>query len=104
MLLFALVNLYTANLLAQCYRTGDPVTGKRNYTYMDAVKSTLGNTNLPINILTNKKIKLTSGLHMNKKWYFVTGGTKVKLCGLIQYVNLFGIAIGYTIAASVSMM
>ncbi|XP_028767999.1 amino acid permease 4-like [Neltuma alba] len=73
MLLFALVNLYTSNLLAMCYRTGDPVTGKRNYTYMDAVKSTLG-------------------------------GKKVKLCGLIQYVNLFGISIGYTIAASVSMM
>lgn len=26
------------------------------------------------------------------------------LCGLIQYLNLFGVAIGYTIAASVSMM
>ncbi|KAI9128435.1 hypothetical protein K1719_001428 [Acacia pycnantha] len=73
MLLFALVNLYTTNLLAQCYRTGDPVTGQRNYTYMDTVKSILG-------------------------------GKKVELCGLIQYVNLFGIAIGYTIAASVSMM
>ncbi|KAJ7978609.1 Amino acid permease [Quillaja saponaria] len=73
MILFALVNLYTSNLLTQCYRSGDPVTGQRNYTYMDAVKANLG-------------------------------GKKVKLCGLIQYVNLFGIAIGYTIAASVSMM
>ncbi|KAK7312249.1 hypothetical protein VNO77_35996 [Canavalia gladiata] len=73
MFLFAVVNLYTSNLLTQCYRTGDSVTGHRNYTYMDAVKSILG-------------------------------GRKVKLCGLIQYVNLFGIAIGYTIAASVSMM
>lgn len=34
----------------------------------------------------------------------VAGGRKVMLCGLIQYINLFGIAIGYTIAASVSMM
>ncbi|KAK7264188.1 hypothetical protein RJT34_31793 [Clitoria ternatea] len=73
MFLFAVVNLYTSNLLTQCYRNGDSVTGHRNYTYMDAVKSILG-------------------------------GKKVKLCGLIQYVNLFGIAIGYTIAASVSMM
>ncbi|KAI5394368.1 amino acid permease 4 [Lathyrus oleraceus] len=32
------------------------------------------------------------------------GGYKVKLCGIIQYVNLFGVAIGYTIAASISMM
>ncbi|KAL8477120.1 hypothetical protein ACS0TY_029432 [Phlomoides rotata] len=32
------------------------------------------------------------------------GGGKVKICGLIQYVNLFGVAIGYTIAASVNML
>ncbi|KAF8411742.1 hypothetical protein HHK36_004300 [Tetracentron sinense] len=32
------------------------------------------------------------------------GGVKVKICGLIQYLNLFGVAIGYTIAASISMM
>ncbi|XP_027162618.1 amino acid permease 2-like isoform X2 [Coffea eugenioides] len=73
MLLFAFVILYTSNLLSQCYRSGNPVTGPRNYTYMDAVKATLG-------------------------------GRKVKICGLIQYINLFGVAIGYTIAASVSMM
>lgn len=45
LILFALVNLYTANLLSQCYRSGDPVTGQRNYTYMDAVKANLGNKN-----------------------------------------------------------
>lgn len=73
MALFAVVNLYTSNLLSKCYRSGDPVTGQRNYTYMEAVKANLG-------------------------------GRKVKLCGWIQYVNLFGVAIGYTIAASVSMM
>ncbi|KAI3921370.1 hypothetical protein MKW92_028293 [Papaver armeniacum] len=32
------------------------------------------------------------------------GGSKVKLCGLIQYINLFGVGIGYTIAASICMM
>ncbi|KAF8405408.1 hypothetical protein HHK36_010313 [Tetracentron sinense] len=73
MILFAIVNLYSSNLLSQCYRSGDPVTGKRNYTYMDAVKANLG-------------------------------GRRVQLCGWIQYLNLFGVAIGYTIAASVSMM
>ncbi|KAK1296545.1 Amino acid permease 2 [Acorus calamus] len=73
MLLFALVIYYTSNLLSQCYRTGDPVTGRRNYTYMDAVKSNLG-------------------------------GVKVKICGWIQYLNLLGVAIGYTIASSISMV
>lgn len=42
MILFAAVIYYTSNLLASCYRTGDPVTGKRNYTYMDAVRANLG--------------------------------------------------------------
>ncbi|XP_061352626.1 amino acid permease 3-like isoform X2 [Gastrolobium bilobum] len=75
MILFSLVTYYTSTLLSACYRTGDPVTGKRNYTYMDAVHSNLGGN-----------------------------GIKVKLCGLVQYVNLVGVAIGYTIASAISMM
>ncbi|CAK9151313.1 unnamed protein product [Ilex paraguariensis] len=71
--LFSFVTYYTSTLLAACYRSGDPVIGKRNYTYMEAVRSNLG-------------------------------GVKVKICGIIQYLNLFGVAIGYTIAASISMM
>ncbi|KGN54544.1 amino acid permease 3 [Cucumis sativus] len=73
MMLFSFVTYYTSTLLAACYRSGDSVNGKRNYTYMDAVRNNLG-------------------------------GFKVKLCGLVQYVNLFGVAIGYTIASSISMM
>ncbi|KAL8110825.1 amino acid permease 3-like [Apium graveolens] len=72
LLLFSFVTYFTSCLLASCYRSGDPVTGKRNYTYMDAVEAYLG-------------------------------GFKVKVCGAIQYMNLFGAAIGYTIAASISM-
>ncbi|KAL2339743.1 hypothetical protein Fmac_007683 [Flemingia macrophylla] len=75
MVLFSLITYYTSVLLSDCYRTGDPLTGKRNYTYMDAIHSNFGGN-----------------------------GFKVKMCGLVQYVNLFGVAIGYTIAASISMM
>ncbi|KAH0437044.1 hypothetical protein IEQ34_026307 [Dendrobium chrysotoxum] len=73
MIIFSFVIFYTSSLLADCYRTGDAITGKRNYTYSAAVHSYLG-------------------------------GMKVKLCGLIQYLNLFGVAVGYTIASSISMM
>ncbi|XP_065882015.1 amino acid permease 3-like [Euphorbia lathyris] len=73
MFLFSLVTFYTSTLLSACYRSGDPLTGKRHYTYMDAVRSNLG-------------------------------GVKVKICGYVQYLNLFGVAIGYTIASSISMM
>ncbi|MFS7982865.1 putative amino acid transporter, transmembrane domain-containing protein [Helianthus anomalus] len=69
--LFSFVTYYCSCLLASCYR--DPVTGKRNYTYTEAVKSNLG-------------------------------GFKFKICGFIQYFNLAGTTIGYTIAASISMM
>ncbi|CAM0904070.1 unnamed protein product [Alopecurus aequalis] len=73
MTLFAAVIYYTSTLLADCYRSGDPVSGPRNRTYMAAVQATLG-------------------------------GAKVKLCGAIQFANLFGIGIGITIAASASML
>ncbi|XP_042454391.1 amino acid permease 8-like [Zingiber officinale] len=72
LVLFSVITLYTSSLLADCYRTGDPCNGTRNYTYMAAVKSNLG-------------------------------GTKLWLCGLSQYVNLFGVSIGYTITASLSL-
>uniref|UniRef100_R7W6J3 Amino acid transporter transmembrane domain-containing protein n=1 Tax=Aegilops tauschii TaxID=37682 RepID=R7W6J3_AEGTA len=48
-------------------------TGKRNYTYMDAVNANLS-------------------------------GIKVQICGVLQYANIVGVAIGYTIAASTSML
>ncbi|XP_077210813.1 amino acid permease 8-like [Tasmannia lanceolata] len=70
--IFALVTVYTSTLLADCYRSPDPVFGKRNYTYMDTVRANLGRT---------------------KTW----------ICGFTQYLNLFGITIGYTITASISM-
>ncbi|XP_004292842.1 PREDICTED: amino acid permease 8-like [Fragaria vesca subsp. vesca] len=35
---------YAATLLADCYRFPDPVLGKRNYSYMEAVKVYLGGT------------------------------------------------------------
>ncbi|XP_061348655.1 amino acid permease 4-like [Gastrolobium bilobum] len=73
MLLFSVVTVYTSSFLADCYRVGDPILGKRNYTFMDAVSSILG-------------------------------GYSVTFCGIVQYLNLFGSAIGYTIAASLSMM
>ncbi|KAG6484627.1 hypothetical protein ZIOFF_053148 [Zingiber officinale] len=46
MILFAFVILYTSNLLCNCYRTGDPLTGRRNYTYMDAVRSNLASISM----------------------------------------------------------
>ncbi|KAK7385148.1 hypothetical protein VNO78_30860 [Psophocarpus tetragonolobus] len=73
MILFSMVTYYTSTLLAACYRTGDQLSGKRNYTYTQAVSSYLG-------------------------------GANVKFCAWVQYLNLFGVAIGYTIAASISMM
>ncbi|KAJ3678050.1 hypothetical protein LUZ60_001853 [Juncus effusus] len=38
----AYVTYFTAVLLTDCYRSPDPVHGKRNYTYTDVVRSILG--------------------------------------------------------------
>ncbi|CAK7347344.1 unnamed protein product [Dovyalis caffra] len=39
---FSFITFFTSTLLADSYRSPDPITGKRNYTYMDAVKANLG--------------------------------------------------------------
>ncbi|PON59230.1 Amino acid transporter, transmembrane domain containing protein [Trema orientale] len=42
MLMFAFISYFMSALLADCYRSGDPLTGRRNYTYMGVVRSNLG--------------------------------------------------------------
>ncbi|KZV37208.1 amino acid permease 8-like [Dorcoceras hygrometricum] len=42
LLVFSGITLYTSSFLADCYRS--PVTGRRNYTYKEIVKSNLGGT------------------------------------------------------------
>ncbi|MCL7024678.1 hypothetical protein MKW94_022627 [Papaver nudicaule] len=42
MVCFAIVTYVSASLLSDCYRSPDPVTGTRNYTYVDAVNVILG--------------------------------------------------------------
>ncbi|ERN20014.1 hypothetical protein AMTR_s00071p00164080 [Amborella trichopoda] len=43
---FGFVTYYTSTLQADCYRYPDPVTGKRNYTYREAVRAFLGSRSL----------------------------------------------------------
>lgn len=42
LLIFSFITYFTSTLLADSYRSPDPVSGKRNYTYMDVVRSHLG--------------------------------------------------------------
>lgn len=112
LILFSLVNFYTSTLLTTCYRSGDPLTGQRNCTYTHAVKAYLGNTSFlcsqlgPFSyVYSSIKVRKFESEYTFLCFYCVAaGGKKVFLCGLIQHINLFGVAIGYTIAASVSMM
>ncbi|KAL0914527.1 hypothetical protein M5K25_014882 [Dendrobium thyrsiflorum] len=39
---FSLITWFCSSLLTDCYRSPDPVHGKRNYSYMSAVKTNLG--------------------------------------------------------------
>ncbi|KAK9069494.1 hypothetical protein SSX86_011398 [Deinandra increscens subsp. villosa] len=39
---FSFITYFTSTLLADAYRAPDPVHGKRNYTYMDVVRASLG--------------------------------------------------------------
>ncbi|KAK2445088.1 amino acid permease [Trifolium repens] len=73
MILFSLVTMYTSSMMSECYRVGDPIFGKRSYTFVDAVRNILG------------------GYHYT-------------VCGIVQYLYLYGSAIGYTIAGPISMV
>lgn len=42
LLAFSLITYFTSTLLADSYRSPDPVHGKRNYTYSEVVRSVLG--------------------------------------------------------------
>ncbi|KAK4348598.1 hypothetical protein RND71_031353 [Anisodus tanguticus] len=42
LLVFSFITYFTSTLLADCYRSPGPISGKRNYTYMDVVRSHLG--------------------------------------------------------------
>ncbi|KAA8527115.1 hypothetical protein F0562_008656 [Nyssa sinensis] len=44
LLCFAIVTYVSAFLLSDCYRSPDSITGKRNHSYMDAVRLNLGRT------------------------------------------------------------
>ncbi|XP_042507740.1 amino acid permease 8-like isoform X2 [Macadamia integrifolia] len=73
LIIFAVITYYTALLLCDCYRSPDPVTGRRNYTYVGVVRACLGKKELVI-------------------------------CGIIQYIMLWGTIVGYVITAATSMM
>lgn len=42
LMVFSFITYFTSTLLADSYRSPDPITGKRNYTYMDVVRAHLG--------------------------------------------------------------
>lgn len=42
LLAFSFITYFTSTLLADSYRSPGPISGKRNYTYMDVVRSHLG--------------------------------------------------------------
>uniref|UniRef100_A0A6N2LA53 Amino acid transporter transmembrane domain-containing protein n=1 Tax=Salix viminalis TaxID=40686 RepID=A0A6N2LA53_SALVM len=81
LLCFAIVTYVSAFLLSDCYRSPDPITGTRNYSYMHAVRVNLGS--------------LTPALYLCK--------TQTWFCGLLQYVSMYGTAIAYVITTSTSM-
>ncbi|KAJ6980571.1 amino acid permease 7 isoform X3 [Populus alba x Populus x berolinensis] len=81
LLCFAIVTYISAFLLSDCYRSPDPITGTRNYSYMHAVRVNLGS--------------LTPALYLCK--------TQTWFCGLLQYVSMYGTAIAYVITTSTSM-
>ena len=51
LLAFSFITYMTSTMLADCYRSPDPVHGKRNYTYMEVVRANLGTLFLSLLLL-----------------------------------------------------
>lgn len=101
--LFSFITFFTSTLLADCYRPPDPVYGKRNYTYTDAVRANLGMCSAPNTLCC---VEWNNNPKFSERMFLMDiflGGSKIWICGLAQYFNLFGLTIGYTITASISM-
>ncbi|TYI98585.1 hypothetical protein E1A91_D01G225000v1, partial [Gossypium mustelinum] len=97
MFFFSFVTYYTSTLLSACYRCDDPVNGKRNYTYMDAVRSNLANgkirenlTRTSVGTVTQTQKTFSSMiLTMNKATLLGVGVTTLfcMLCGCMGYAT-----------------
>lgn len=72
-LCFAIVTYVSSFLLADCYRCPDPVTGDRNYSYMQAVR------------------------------VFLKGRKQEWFCGFLQNLSMYGFGVAYVITTSTSM-
>ncbi|BAF15082.2 Os04g0490900 [Oryza sativa Japonica Group] len=79
MLLFGAVIYCCSVLLVECYRTGDPYTGQRNRTYMDAVRANLGGTKVVFSQIPN----------LHKMWWLSTLASAMSLS-----YSAIGIALG----------
>lgn len=77
MLLFSFVTYYTSSLLTDCYRTGDPLSGKRNYTYTDAVRSILGTLFFPLPNFGNNVNKGTEMFHFLRLRWIQSEGMRI---------------------------
>ncbi|KAJ8618646.1 hypothetical protein MRB53_014832 [Persea americana] len=105
LVVFALFTYYTAILLSDCYRTPGPTEGRRNYTYMDAVKSFL-EWMLDLN---NRYVELTDCYHLkgHNAGCGATGTSYLIIFGameiiLSQFPNLEEIAFLSVLAAVMS--
>ena len=106
--LFAAVTWYMSLLLADAYRNPRD-TGKRNYTYPGAVSAILGMCE--ICSITHCRIPQSTLCFIassHRLCCLAAGGSSgmspyVWFCGIIQYINLVGTGIGYTVTAGISM-
>lgn len=70
---FSFITYFTSTLLADCYRSPDPVHGKRNYTYMDVVRANLGNIILSYNYYWFIILEIVEGFFFWEGWCDING-------------------------------
>ncbi|KAG6735362.1 hypothetical protein POTOM_062070 [Populus tomentosa] len=84
LLCFAIITYISAFLLSDCYRSPDPITGTRNYSYMHAVRVNLGKTQTWFCGLLQYVSMYGTGIA-----YVITTSTSMRLLIWFRYFHVF---------------
>jgi len=103
----AIATYISSSLLADCYRHPDSVTGKRNHSFMDAVRVNLGNYNTFINSSLCRKHRYIM-IFMNSTIIVITsncfsGNKRTYVAGFLQFLSLYVTNVAYVLTTATSM-
>ncbi|KAK6916296.1 Amino acid transporter, transmembrane domain [Dillenia turbinata] len=85
LLVFAFIIWFTSMLLVECNKSPDPITGKRNYCYMDVIKANLGGVKVKVCGIAQYVVLVAATIG-----YTVTAGISMVTVGNTSCLHRYG--------------